>query len=129
VLVGDGFVMMLLCWSPGASSPIHAHSDKISGVQSNCFMLVLEGELTETVYGADVVDGDCVRSFGCSRSLTGGSTAYINDDIGVHKVANKTDQRALSLHVYAPGWDTVSLFVETPTDADGAPFDVDWADF
>ena len=24
---GDGYIAMLLCWSPGVESPVHAHSD------------------------------------------------------------------------------------------------------
>jgi len=129
VLEGDGFAALLLCWSPDASSPVHAHSDKLTGVRSNCFMLILEGELSETVYDVDEIADGTVTG-GHSRTLAAGSTGYINDSYGVHKVANMTDRRALSLHVYAPGWSAVALYDEN-TDAGGAPIDdLDaWGDF
>jgi len=129
VLLGEGFTAMLLCWSPSACSPVHAHSDKNTGVQSNCFMLILEGELTETVFDVNEIADDTV-SGGQSRTLVAGSTGYINDSYGVHKVANLTDRPAMSLHVYAPGWSAVALYDEN-TDAGGAPIDdLDaWGDF
>lgn len=131
VVVGEGFAAMLLCWSPGAESPVHAHSDRDTGVQSNCFMLILEGELTETTYDPDTIAQAAaeVRGPGHTHQLVAGSTGYINDSYGVHKVANQTDRRAMSLHVYAPGWSAVSLYEEA-TDAGGAPIDIDaWGDF
>ena len=59
--------------------------------------------------------------------------ASIDDDIGLHKVGNATRERAMSLHIYAPGWETVQLYDETMppevTDAGGAAIDVDaWGD-
>ena len=130
----DEFVCLLLCWSPGVSSPVHAHSDAETKVKSNCFMLVLEGELVETLYEpCSIIATDKVdATAGHSRSLTAGSTAYINDNIGLHRVANASaTQGAISLHVYAPGWRSVQTYEETtPTDASGAPIDVDgWGDF
>jgi len=50
LLEGSGFNVMLLCWAPGCTSPVHAHSCAESLKKSNCFLLVLEGSLTETVY-------------------------------------------------------------------------------
>lgn len=131
VLKGDGFEAMLLCWPPNTCSPVHAHSDAESGVKSNCFMAILEGELTETLYEPDEIDGSRVISFGQSRALPAGATAYINDDRGVHKVGNESlTTPAVSLHIYAPGWSTVQIYREEPTDAGGAPIDADgWGDF
>jgi len=129
LVVGEAFTAMLLCWSPGAESPVHAHSDRDTGVQSNCFMLILEGELTETTYEPDTISSGEVHGPGHSHLLAAGSTGYINDSYGVHKVGNQTDRRAMSLHVYAPGWSAVSLYEEA-TDAGGAPIDIDsWGDF
>ena len=82
------------------------------------FMLVLEGQLTETVYGEEAVsaDGKSVQArLGKTRLLSAGDAgtlAYINDSMGLHKVANTTNERTASLHVYAPGWLQPTLFDE-----------------
>ena len=137
LLSGSGFDVLLLCWSPGAESPVHAHSDARTGVKSNCFMLVLENALVETTYERDQVhqtevERGAVSGAGTARALTAGTCGYICDDIGVHKVGNATAKGSLSLHVYAPGWVAVSLYREVhgEVDAGGAPIDVDaWGDF
>ena len=126
---------------------MHAHRDSATGTLSNCFMLILEGQLTETLFDStSLLSSTTVNaSSGKSRVLSAGDTSYINDKLGVHKVGNATNARAVSLHVYAPGWKTVPLFDELFTtaqaehnvegqgdegvDAGGAPFDVDWGDF
>ena len=88
------------------------------------FMLVLEGQLTETVYGEEAVsaDGKSVQArLGKTRLHGAGTLAYINDSVGLHKVANTTNERTASLHVYAPGWLQPTLFDEVfEVDAGGA---------
>lgn len=130
----EEYVVLLLCWSPGVSSPVHAHCDAESGVKSNCFMRILEGELCETFYESrHVLGSDRVAADGgAERMLPAGAYAYINDEIGVHKVGNASGtERAVSLHVYAPGWKTVQLYDEVePADAGGAALNLDaWGDF
>jgi len=138
LLESEHFIVLLLCWSPSCESPVHAHSDAMTKVESNCFMLILEGELEETLYppAARLCDGatsDCrgqvERDAGTAHRLPVGQAGYINDAIGLHKVGNASmTQRAISLHVYAPAWSAPPLFDEV--DAGGAPFDVDaWGDF
>lgn len=130
LLSADGFLVMLLCWAPGCASPVHAHSDVETAQRSNCFMLILEGALEETVYLPEALssDGKTVDPLGSqSRILDAGDAAYINDSMGVHRVANPHAERAISLHVYAPGWKSAPLY---EVDAGGAPIDVDaWGDF
>ena len=102
---------------------------------SSCFMLVLDGALTETVYESSAFIGqDAVAlNEGHSRTHSAGAYTYINDRVGLHKVENATRDRAMSLHIYAPGWKTVQLYdeVQRPelTDASGASFEVGWGDF
>jgi len=133
LLQTDSFSALLLCWSPGVSSPVHAHSDAESKVKSACHMLVLEGNLCETKYAPSLIIGpDSVSTSGCeSRLLETGSYAYIDDSIGVHKVGNASStERAVSLHIYAPGWKSVQLYDEVAeTDAGGAAIAIDsWGD-
>jgi len=102
--------------------------------------MVLEGSLAETVYGEEAIlpDGQSVDArFGRTRIVSAGAVAYINDSMGIHKVANPTNARAVSLHVYAPGWKRAPLFEEMrfeekfpEVDAGGAELEIDsWGDF
>mmetsp|Transcript_72032 Transcript_72032/g.173784 ORF Transcript_72032/g.173784 Transcript_72032/m.173784 type:complete len:107 (-) Transcript_72032:205-525(-) len=99
------------------------------------FMLVLEGQLTETVYGEEAVsaDGKSVQArLGKTRLHGAGTLAYINDSVGLHKVANTTGGRAVSLHVYAPGWLQPPLFDEVFPEVDAGGAEIDgcgWGDF
>ena len=141
LMQGDGYNVMLLSWAPGCASPVHAHSCAETCVKSNCFMLVLEGTLTETVYpeAAILADGESVDArFGVTRAREAGELAYINDGVGLHKVANVSGARAVSLHVYAPGWRRAPLYDEVvvmqevfpEVDASGAEIDcAGWGDF
>jgi hypothetical protein len=60
-----------------------------------------------------------------------GEIAYINDSIGLHKVENSSSSRAVTVHVYAPGWRRPTLFdeIHPEVDAGGAGFDCGWGDF
>jgi len=138
LLEGEGFVVLLLCWSPGVMSPVHAHSDATTRVQSSCFMRVLEGELSETLYDNSAILGEdkVLAAAGAERTLEAGDYTYIDDNKGLHKVGNASGTTgAMSLHIYAPGWSTVQLYdeevVQPPTDAGGAPLlNLDaWGDF
>lgn len=90
------------CWAPGVSSPVHAHSDAVSGIKSSCHMLILEGSLCETTYDqSQMIEPAAVAANGGKSRLLGtGGYAYIDDTIGVHKVGNASSAaRALSLHI------------------------------
>mmetsp|Transcript_47699 Transcript_47699/g.124956 ORF Transcript_47699/g.124956 Transcript_47699/m.124956 type:complete len:109 (+) Transcript_47699:580-906(+) len=78
------------------------------------------------------VDGRMGKT--CTRKA--GDLAYINDSFGLHKVGNPSCARAVSLHVYAPGWIRPPLYDEMhfqeafpKVDAGGAEFDAPWGDF
>ena len=52
--------------------------------------------------------------------------------MGLHKVANTTGGRAVSLHVYAPGWLQPPLFDEVFPEVDAGGAEIDgcgWGDF
>ena len=52
---------------------MHAHSDVLSGVKSNCFMRVLRGGLHETLYAPSAVRGETVCADGATvRALDAG---------------------------------------------------------
>ena len=41
------------------------------------------------------------------------TTSYANDDIGVHRIENRTDKPAYTVHVYAPGLRKMKIFKES----------------
>ncbi|KAK2057368.1 cysteine dioxygenase [Colletotrichum caudatum] len=87
--------LLILVWTPGKSSPIHSHSN------AHCLMKILKGDLTETRYDypkshkghMDVI---------AESTYTANEVAYMSDDLGVHKVWNKSTDFAVSLHLYTP---------------------------
>ncbi|KAK1985471.1 RmlC-like cupin domain-containing protein [Colletotrichum cereale] len=98
--------LLILVWTPGKSSPIHSHSN------AHCLMKILKGELTETRYDFPQPHKslDCIvgESAGGHMDVVAESTyaanevAYMSDDLGVHKVWNKSNDFAVSLHLYTP---------------------------
>ena len=71
-------------------------------------MKILQGELTETRY--EFPQGDRGSGKGKKKSMeviaetTYGKNqvAYMSDDLGVHKVWNRSEDIAVSLHLYTP---------------------------
>ena len=94
-------------------------------------MKVVDGELTETVYtwpskmknelstGSDsekdldqkVPWGQCMK-VSSEKTLACNQVTYISDTMGIHRVGNKTDRPAISLHLYTPPYSTCQLFDE-----------------
>ena len=46
-------------------------------------------------------------------SEDGVTGSYANDDIGVHRIENRSNQPAYTLHVYAPGLKKMKIFKES----------------
>jgi len=103
---GNGkFNLMLLCWSETHASSIHDHAN------SHCFMKCLDGELLETQYHWPDQNGEMHQK--CATKLKTNETAYIHDNIGLHRVENPSHvSGAVSLHLYSPPFDECSVFDE-----------------
>ena len=90
------YELILLCWEPGQATPLHGHPNQ------GCLVKLLKGSLKEEI-----------RSLGKPpeiRHFQVNDVSYISDDIGYHKVANISNEQAVSLHLYAPGgYDPSSL--------------------
>lgn len=90
------YELLLLCWEPGQTSPLHGHPNQ------GCLFKLLKGSLVEEI-----------RSLGKPpeiRHFQVNDVSYISDDIGYHKVTNTSNENAVSLHLYAPGgYDPTSL--------------------
>lgn len=86
------YAIASLVWQPGQASPIHAH-------HTWCGYAVLEGRLTETLYGWDEARGgaDVLRA----QPRAAGATAYGGRGRGaIHRLSNGSGAAAVSLHVY-----------------------------
>jgi cysteine dioxygenase len=131
------YTLLLLCWNPGKSSPIHDHPC------DGCWMQVLEGQVRECRYER-TTDGvlSCFSdetfygtSFTCWGTLVlmsmrtfrshthchgfhlfffaEGQQLYINDTLGYHKVENPSlSQPAITLHLYCPPFDKCRIWMD-----------------
>ncbi|KAL0931403.1 cysteine dioxygenase [Colletotrichum truncatum] len=98
--------LLVLVWTPGKGSPIHSHS------KAHCLMKILKGQLTETRYdfppsqekSNNPTSSDAGRSMKLIKESTyiRDDVAYMSDDLGVHQMWNKSDEFAVSLHLYTP---------------------------
>mmetsp|Transcript_17340 Transcript_17340/g.43805 ORF Transcript_17340/g.43805 Transcript_17340/m.43805 type:complete len:368 (+) Transcript_17340:245-1348(+) len=117
--------VLLMCWPPGCVSAIHSHDE------SSCWVALVEGEVYEVQYTMPKMDiqfiekemknptgavGRCtrLRVIGETKlSQDTASGAYANDEIGVHRIENRSDKPAFTLYVYAPGLRKMKIFKET----------------
>ncbi|KAI9222881.1 RmlC-like cupin domain-containing protein [Blastocladiella britannica] len=125
-LVDDGngkFNLMLLCWGPGHTSPIHDHDN------SHCCLKVLSGAVTETRFAwpgdgrapeghvVGVSEVVCEKQAGLVRTgeavLASDGVEYMHDKLGLHRVANcDSVVPAITLHLYSPPIQMASTFCE-----------------
>jgi cysteine dioxygenase len=92
----ESFELLVLCWEPGQVTPIHDHAG------SDGWVRCLHGEVEEVRYQVSPsASGEAGIVKGDSATATAGNMTHINDDIAWHTVGNPTDQRAVSLHLYA----------------------------
>ena len=99
------YTLLLLCWNPHKSSPIHDHS----GVQ--CHLRVISGKLHETLYDWPEEKTEEMK-LKKEIVLQPNEVSFINDTIGLHKVSNPYDEMAISLHLYTPPYDSCNCFTE-----------------
>lgn len=73
------FEILLICWDIGQCSPIHNHAE------NGCVLKMVEGELLEERY-ASLSESD-IKTPVMSSILKTGSAGYIDNNIGVHRIA------------------------------------------
>ncbi len=95
------FEVIVLCWPPGSSTPIHDHGEQWGWVR------VLKGALEETRYSSqdqpDHLDETQVWSPKVHSQQVipaGRAVAAVNSKYGIHRLA-ALDEPTVSLHVYA----------------------------
>lgn len=89
------FEAILLVWDKGQISPIHNHN------QSNCFFVVMEGNISETQYDFKM-DGKKAEltQLGTSSFCAGDVAVVSEGDEILHKVASDLGGQACTLHIY-----------------------------
>jgi cysteine dioxygenase len=120
----DQMDVIMMCWPPGSQSTIHDHD------ASSCWVTVVEGVVHEVQFQLPRLDrkfleaeqrnpatavGHCgaLRVVNVAQLDTGGVTGtYANNDIGIHRVENRTSKMACTLHVYAPPLRKMKIFTE-----------------
>lgn len=88
----DAYELILLCWEPGAKTSIHDHGGE------DCWVYQLEGTISELRY-EEGKDGALVKVQ--KLELNPGKITFMNDRMGYHSISNLSEERAMTLHVYA----------------------------
>jgi len=101
----ETYTLLLLCWNPDRSSPIHDHPC------NGCWMRVCEGTVAESRFVADGGTDALVRSY---YGLYGeGDMAYIEDSMGYHKMENPSrDVPAVTMHLYSPPFQNCKVWLD-----------------
>ncbi len=86
----EDYEFILLCWDDNCDTPIHDHAGQ------NCWVRQVDGVLQETRYSGNAEDLN-IESVG---DLNPGQISYMNDELGYHKIANVSGDKAMTLHVY-----------------------------
>jgi len=108
---GNGkYNVIILCWSEGQGSAIHAHSN------SNCFVKVLDGQIMETMYAwpdSESETEELPMKIISKTSVNRDEVTYINDSIGLHRMENPSHtEGTVTLHVYIPAYQECTTFDE-----------------
>mmetsp|Transcript_36673 Transcript_36673/g.113491 ORF Transcript_36673/g.113491 Transcript_36673/m.113491 type:complete len:679 (-) Transcript_36673:19-2055(-) len=114
VAVDDRFVALLLCWDADQASSVHDHAG------SSCWVKLLRGQLEEQKYAPTYERGEWT-AVGAVERVDEGAATYMDDDRGLHRISNPSASTpAVSLHVYAPGFEECNLFKDDGVVARGS---------
>jgi predicted metal-dependent enzyme (double-stranded beta helix superfamily) len=92
----DGFCIVTMVWGPGQETMVHDHA----GVW--CVEGVYEGMVEVTRFDPTAEDGNRVTFHRGEVIRAGiGACGALIPPVEYHQIANRTDRRAISLHVYA----------------------------
>mmetsp|Transcript_4436 Transcript_4436/g.5668 ORF Transcript_4436/g.5668 Transcript_4436/m.5668 type:complete len:235 (-) Transcript_4436:154-858(-) len=100
----ETYTLLLLCWNPNCSSPIHDHPC------NGCWMRVCEGTVAESRFVKD----DDTDKLVCSHYglYSDGAMAYIEDSMGYHKMENPSQNvPAVTLHLYSPPFQNCKIWL------------------
>ncbi|MDN7675076.1 cysteine dioxygenase family protein [Burkholderia oklahomensis] len=111
------YAIVSLVWRPGQWSPVHGH-------HTWCGYAVLEGELTEIVYGWN--DAACRAIDARKRARPTGAASYVcAGRAAIHRLGHAgapADAPAISLHVYGVAGEQVATHVNDVVAVDAGPY-------
>jgi predicted metal-dependent enzyme (double-stranded beta helix superfamily) len=94
------FEIMLVCWPPHISAPIHGHEGE------KCWARVQTGKLNICNYkevSRDPLKLEKIQELECAPG-------FLDGPADIHSVENLSDEFATSLHVYAKPYDACEIF-------------------
>ena len=94
------FEIMVICWPPNTSAPIHGHEGE------KCWARVQDGNLQICNYeeiSSDPLKLNMLQELSCSPG-------FLDGPADIHSVENITDEFATSLHVYAKPYDACDIY-------------------
>ena len=94
------FELMVICWPPNTSAPIHGHEGE------KCWARVQEGQLQICNYeeiSSDPLELKMIQELSCSPG-------FLDGPADIHSVENLSDKFAISLHVYAKPYDACNIY-------------------
>lgn len=97
------FSILAIVWGPGQGSPVHAH-------HTWCGVGVYAGELSESHYRVAPGDLHPVETRTVARPA-GDSCFDSGRDGGIHRIVNRCDSLAISIHIYGVGADKITTGV------------------
>lgn len=96
----EKYELILLCWDIAAKAPIHGHGGE------DCWVYQIQGTVEEVRY-----EQDAEKLKETNRmTLYPGKLTYMNDRMGFHSIGNISNQRAMTLHIYASPIDTCKVY-------------------
>jgi cysteine dioxygenase len=96
------YELILLCWDIGAKTPIHGHGGE------DCWVYQIQGVVKEMRFEQV---GKLLKATN-QIVLAPGKLTYMNDVMGYHSIENTSNQRAMTLHIYASPIDTCKVYNE-----------------
>lgn len=97
----EKFELILLCWTPHTSTPIHDHDGQ------SCWVYQVEGEIEETRY--EIIENKKPAIL-LKNTLQAGQLTYMDDKMGFHSLHNPTHKKALTFHLYVNPIDKCAVY-------------------
>jgi len=92
----DDFELLALCWKSEQKTPVHDHNGAKGWIK------VLQGQIEETRYKQDLSPKNKCLKLHFQEKVSSGDISYIEDEIGLHSLANVSSKNCITLHLYSP---------------------------
>ncbi|EFC42323.1 cysteine dioxygenase, type I [Naegleria gruberi] len=102
------FSLIVLAWNPQQHSSIHSHAG------SQCWFRCMRGQVKECRWMIDPTHDQSLCPSEPTKEFIANvnSIGYIDDNNGVHCIVNTRDEISVTLHCYAPPYDSCACYSE-----------------